>query len=590
MRKFPTILLFLALSTGVARAEDLRASLELSSARLAAGDRLVATVTLSNPSSRALLVPRWLVPGARLDADLFAVTRNGEPVTYLGRLVKRAAPGADDFVTLAPGEALRGETDLTLHYDMVAGGEYVVVYRMNLLEGVQADEVRAFGAGVESNAVAAWRDGPAAGPRLARVAAAGGGSLSTPNCSASQASLIGAAVNGAAGYSTDSRSYFDQRTWSTVGARYTTWFGAVDSERFDTVASHFDAIEEAFQSAPIVVNCACTEPYFAYVYPAQPYEIYVCNAFWQAPTTGTDSKAGTLVHEMSHFHVVASTSDHAYGKSACMALASSQPQRAVRNADSHEYFAENSPALEGGGGGSAGTLRFLEAASAVDEDAGSVTLTVRRTGGSNGAVSIQYATANGTASAPGDFTSRSGTLSWAGGDSSNKSFTVTLVDDAVTEEDESFTVTLSSPTGGATLGGPSTSTVTIRDDDCTPSVCVPDANTLCLAGGSGVPNRFRVRVTWTDFEGVSGPGVALPFAADSGFFYFFDPLILELLVKIVNGCGLNDAYWFFYASASNVGLVYTVDDLQTCEKRTVNVPVGQFASNGDVEFFGESCP
>ena len=48
-------------------------------------------------------------------------------------------------------------------------------------------------------------------------------------------------------------------------------------------------------------------------------------------------------------------------------------------------------------------------------------------------------------------------------------------------------------------------------------------------------------MTWTDFQGNSGQGVALAYTADSGFFYFFQPEILELLVKVVNGCGFNDS-------------------------------------------------
>ncbi len=59
--------------------------------------------------------------------------------------------------------------------------------------------------------------------------------------------------------------------------------------------------------------------------------------------TGTDSKAGTLVHEMSHFNVVASTDDVVYGQTGAKNLAFSNPEDAIRNADSHEYFAENTP-------------------------------------------------------------------------------------------------------------------------------------------------------------------------------------------------------------------------------------------------------
>ncbi len=59
--------------------------------------------------------------------------------------------------------------------------------------------------------------------------------------------------------------------------------------------------------------------------------------------TGTDSKGGTIVHETSHFTVVAGTNDYAYGQSACKTLAKSNPSRAIMNADNHEYFTENNP-------------------------------------------------------------------------------------------------------------------------------------------------------------------------------------------------------------------------------------------------------
>ena len=52
-----------------------------------------------------------------------------------------------------------------------------------------------------------------------------------------------------------------------------------------------------------------------------------------------------MVHELSHFNVVAATDDHAYGQSSAASLAISNPTMALDNADSHEYFAENTPFL-----------------------------------------------------------------------------------------------------------------------------------------------------------------------------------------------------------------------------------------------------
>ncbi|KAB5588437.1 Peptidyl-Lys metalloendopeptidase [Ceratobasidium theobromae] len=59
--------------------------------------------------------------------------------------------------------------------------------------------------------------------------------------------------------------------------------------------------------------------------------------------TGTDSKAGTIVHEQTHFDEYGGTRDHAYGQHGCQELAQKDPNTAVMNADSHEYFAENNP-------------------------------------------------------------------------------------------------------------------------------------------------------------------------------------------------------------------------------------------------------
>jgi peptidyl-Lys metalloendopeptidase len=115
------------------------------------------------------------------------------------------------------------------------------------------------------------------------------------------------------------------------------------------VRSHFSNIRGALvnDSVTLTFNCACAPEYaddYAYVFPNAPYEIFLCGAFWNAPMTGTDSKSGTLVHELSHFNVVAGTDDHAYGQTAARQLADGNPALAIDNADSHEYFAENTPA------------------------------------------------------------------------------------------------------------------------------------------------------------------------------------------------------------------------------------------------------
>ena len=131
---------------------------------------------------------------------------------------------------------------------------------------------------------------------------------------------------------------------SKQDARYTTWFGTFASSRYTTVTSHFNAISSAMTNAGITFDCKSTQKVYAYVYPNQPYTIYLGAVYWTAPALGTDSQAGTLIHEMSHFDVVAGTDDVVYGQAGAKSLAISDPAKAITNADSHEYFAENTPA------------------------------------------------------------------------------------------------------------------------------------------------------------------------------------------------------------------------------------------------------
>lgn len=109
-----------------------------------------------------------------------------------------------------------------------------------------------------------------------------------------------------------------------------------------------------------------------------------------------------------------------------------------------------------------GTVGLSAATYTVDENAGSVTITIMRTNGSDGTVTISYTTSNGSAVAGTDYNAASGILTFANGETT-KAFNITLLPDALSEGNETFSVALSNPTGGATLGNPSTAIITITD-------------------------------------------------------------------------------------------------------------------------------
>jgi hypothetical protein len=102
-----------------------------------------------------------------------------------------------------------------------------------------------------------------------------------------------------------------------------------------------------------------------------------------------------------------------------------------------------------------GVLQFAQLAWSEVEGApgetSEATITVVRTGGASDGVTVAYATSDDTATAGEDYTAASGTLSFAQGQTT-ATFTVTLTGDSVTEGNEALNLTLSNPTGRATLG------------------------------------------------------------------------------------------------------------------------------------------
>jgi hypothetical protein len=129
-------------------------------------------------------------------------------------------------------------------------------------------------------------------------------------------------------------------------------------------------------------------------------------------------------------------------------------------------------------------LGFGVANASIGEASGAVVLEVSRSGAAGGAVSVDFATSSGSATAGSDFTSASGTLTWADGDTSVKTITVDTRNDSTDESDETFTVTLSNPTGGAALGSSSQATVTIVDDDSPAAQPPPTSSGGSSGGGS----------------------------------------------------------------------------------------------------------
>ncbi len=115
-----------------------------------------------------------------------------------------------------------------------------------------------------------------------------------------------------------------------------------------------------------------------------------------------------------------------------------------------------------------GTVQFASATASVNEPSGPAALSVTRTGGSDGAISVGATTADGTALAGSDYTATTATINFADNDAAAKTLNVPIINDTAVEPNETFSATLSGPTGGATLGAVTSATVTIVSEDVNP--------------------------------------------------------------------------------------------------------------------------
>ncbi|BAP54808.1 Na-Ca exchanger/integrin-beta4 [Thioploca ingrica] len=115
---------------------------------------------------------------------------------------------------------------------------------------------------------------------------------------------------------------------------------------------------------------------------------------------------------------------------------------------------------------SPGRLQFAANNYQVNENSGSLTVTITRTQGSKGVVEVTYATQSETATDK-DFVATQGTFRWLDGEKDEKSFSIGLTDDGLIEGDENFFLELTNPTGGAKLGDHAKAMVTITDNDAT---------------------------------------------------------------------------------------------------------------------------
>jgi large repetitive protein len=142
------------------------------------------------------------------------------------------------------------------------------------------------------------------------------------------------------------------------------------------------------------------------------------------------------------------------------------------------------------------------------EGGGSLSLSVLLTNANGSSVNVDYATADGTALAGSDYTAKSGTLTFTPGQTL-KTVAVTMLDDALAEDDETFSLNLSNATGGIAIAD-AAGLGTIQNDDADPTVSV--SNAAVVEGDTGT-TTLSLPVT---LSGPSGREVDVDYATSDG--------------------------------------------------------------------------
>ncbi|MEO6808560.1 MAG: Calx-beta domain-containing protein, partial [Isosphaeraceae bacterium] len=199
-----------------------------------------------------------------------------------------------------------------------------------------------------------------------------------------------------------------------------------------------------------------------------------------------------------------------------------------------------------------GTLQFASSVFSVNEGAGTAIITVTRTAGNLGAVTIPYLAFGGTAVPGLDYTPTSGLLVFGDGETV-KSFTVPIIDNTITQPDRSVILALGAPSGGATLGPLASATLIIHDND--PDLTGPTVTDIQLLGGirvTGVvlsfseplnpvtasdPRNYALFATNQRLRGGGRGDVSVPIAS-----VLYDPISNRVLLTPVRPLQANQLY------------------------------------------------
>jgi len=272
--------------------------------------------------------------------NIFSVTFKNKKLPYIGKSIKRKQQSAE-YITLLPHMTYVFEVTLSKYYKMNQKGEYLIQYTGNkqryLKKKLNLIQNRTKNIHVGSFTFSPLF--PRESNKIMRKI------VNYNQCTQSQIDTIVEAHQKALFLSKNALNNIDSTENFIMSDRYITWFGMTTKVNSLIVKTSFSNITDVLENKNINFDCSCSEPYLAYVFPEEEFKINLCNGFWNATREGLNSQGGIIIQQLSHFVNVASTINYSYGEEDTKRLAELYPHYSIYNADSYEYFAENTPYL-----------------------------------------------------------------------------------------------------------------------------------------------------------------------------------------------------------------------------------------------------
>lgn len=328
-------------------------------------------VQLTNESTSTQRVLKWGSPFDQVGPASLRVFVDEIEIPYDGRVAKRGAPTKNSFITLRPKSTTSVVVNLGRYFQLNTGGDLRVTFDSPLFLATNGNSLalnscKQVFAGFEATRKhvpqATMTEGEKVRKKKDNVESAPFFSKKL------RLWLLGPVITGGSreqratarlAYNYAVHSIFEaQRQLKIRDMVRERWFGNGSVAQIGRVyASLTSQIMTGFPPCPrpgqlaiprgysyklIIGGSECDSDTYAYTYPCTS-SMWICSQFWSAPMVGSTyeygTRAGTIVHEMTHSW--SNTDDFVYGRTRCKQLASSNSGRAVRNADSLEYFCED---------------------------------------------------------------------------------------------------------------------------------------------------------------------------------------------------------------------------------------------------------